>query len=134
MSRQKYPIPVVRAVIRNDAGEILLLKRSNCVHYDNLWCLPGGKIDAEDTIEQSLRRELAEETALTVKKAKFLFYIESMENVQDSESYITFYFECTVEGEIKLNKESMNFAWIGKESFDEYQYAFNTAQVLKRLW
>lgn len=48
----------VKAVIRNDAGEVLCVKEDS-----DYWELPGGGIDHGETIHEALKRELSEEIA-----------------------------------------------------------------------
>lgn len=51
-------------IIRNDAGEILLLHRNTPERQQ--WEIPGGKIDDGETAEQTVIRELQEELCVTV--------------------------------------------------------------------
>jgi D-glycero-alpha-D-manno-heptose 1-phosphate guanylyltransferase len=55
-------------VIRDDAGRVLLERRSDC----GWWCLPGGKMDAGETLEECALREAREETGLSVRLDSFL--------------------------------------------------------------
>ena len=59
-------VPGVRAVIVNKAGEILLQRRTDTA----LWGLPGGAVEPDETAFEALKREVAEETALTVINAE----------------------------------------------------------------
>ena len=58
---------VVRAgvgvIVRDEDGRILLEKRRDC----GLWGLPGGRIEAGESVAQAARREVKEETGLTVR-------------------------------------------------------------------
>ena len=58
--------PGVRALIVNSAGEILLQRRSDTGH----WCLPAGGVELGETAFEALRREIFEETGLTVLEAE----------------------------------------------------------------
>lgn len=54
---RSIPTHAVKAVITNDAGEILLLLGSK----HNLWDLPGGLVEASESDIEALDRELHEE-------------------------------------------------------------------------
>ena len=64
-------IPCVGAVIRDDAGRLLLIKRGH-EPGAGLWSLPGGRIEPGETGTQALVREMREETGLTVKVGRLL--------------------------------------------------------------
>jgi 8-oxo-dGTP pyrophosphatase MutT (NUDIX family) len=53
-------VPSVNVVVVNDAGQILLIKRSD---NDN-WALPGGAIDLGESMTQAGVRETKEETGI----------------------------------------------------------------------
>jgi mutator protein MutT len=59
-------VPGVRAVIVNRVGEILLQRRTDT----SSWGLPGGAVEPDETVFEALKREVAEETALTVMHAE----------------------------------------------------------------
>lgn len=50
------------AIIRDHHGRILLQRRSD---YGN-WGLPGGGMEAGESVEETMRREVLEETGLVV--------------------------------------------------------------------
>jgi 8-oxo-dGTP diphosphatase len=55
------------AVVFNKKSEVLLLKRSNSPAYrPNLWDLPGGKVEKNETPEIAIVRETFEETGLKI--------------------------------------------------------------------
>lgn len=61
----------VGAIIKNDKNEILMLDR---VNFPFGWACPAGHIDDNETPEAALKREVKEETRLTVKDYKLLFH------------------------------------------------------------
>jgi ADP-ribose pyrophosphatase YjhB (NUDIX family) len=59
-------IPCVGAIIRDEAGRLLLIQRGHDPDAGR-WSLPGGRIEPGETDEQALVREMREETGLTVR-------------------------------------------------------------------
>ena len=61
---QKVIHPSARIIIENEQNEILFIKRG-----DNLqWGIPAGGLEEGENIEQCIRREVMEETGLTLGK------------------------------------------------------------------
>ena len=58
-------IRCVGAVIRDDRGRLLLIKRGHEPGL-GLWSLPGGRVEPGESDAQALFRKLREETGLTV--------------------------------------------------------------------
>ncbi len=60
--------PRVRAVVFNDQGQILFLRRpSDKKHHPGLWSLPGGHVEDGETLYQACVRELVEETGISAQ-------------------------------------------------------------------
>jgi ADP-ribose pyrophosphatase YjhB (NUDIX family) len=56
-------VPAASAVVTNDAGEILLQRRTD----NDLWALPGGTMDLGERIAETAVREVKEETGLIIE-------------------------------------------------------------------
>lgn len=56
-------LPSVNCVVENDAGEILLIERSD----NGNWSLPGGTMDLGESIAEAAVRETLEETGVLVE-------------------------------------------------------------------
>jgi len=58
-------IPCVGAVVKDDQGRLLLIKRGHAPAA-GLWSLPGGRIEPGETDTEALVREMREETGLVI--------------------------------------------------------------------
>ncbi|MCC7366797.1 MAG: NUDIX hydrolase [Chloroflexi bacterium] len=58
--------PGVRAIIRNEEGSVLLQLRGDF----HIWGLPAGGMEIGETVVEAMRREVFEETGLTVLRAR----------------------------------------------------------------
>jgi 8-oxo-dGTP diphosphatase len=128
------PIPVVRLIVPDASGRVLILRRAPDSTDGGKWCLPGGKVDYGDTVEQAAIRELQEETSLRAINLRFLFYQDSLPPAPGRMHCINIYFECSAEGEVVLNEESVEAAWILREDVPRYQLSFRNDDGLARYW
>ncbi|MEZ5319886.1 MAG: NUDIX hydrolase [Vicinamibacterales bacterium] len=60
------PVVGVGAVVRSDAGEVLLVRRRH-EPLAGQWSLPGGLLEVGETLEAGVAREVLEETGLVVQ-------------------------------------------------------------------
>ena len=99
----------VGVLIRTD-GQFLLTSRPAGKVYEGYWEFPGGKIEAGETVEQALRRELQEEIGITIAAAQPW----RVEMVDYPHALVRLNF-CQVfewTGELQM-KEGQRFAWQG---------------------
>ncbi len=72
-SRRSDEIPMkVTAAVIEEKGKVLIARRRPGRHMGGKWEFPGGKIEPNETPEESLARELAEELAIQVRVGEFL--------------------------------------------------------------
>jgi phosphoglycolate phosphatase-like HAD superfamily hydrolase/ADP-ribose pyrophosphatase YjhB (NUDIX family) len=107
------PLATVGALIFNRAGEALMIRTHK---WSDRWGIPGGKIKWGETSEAALRREIKEETNLTVKAIQFVLVqdcIHSKEFYRDAH-FVLLNYTCRCAGKPKviLNEEGREFRWL----------------------
>ncbi len=78
-------IQVAVAVIINSDDEILISRRSAEQHQGNKWEFPGGKVEADESSEEALGREIKEELGIEVQASIHLMDIVHEYKADDTE-------------------------------------------------
>jgi len=133
-NQELKPVVSVRLIIKNTDGKVLILQRPENSHGEGGWCLPGGKVDFGDTVEETVVKELKEETTLECTSARFLFYQDSLPSEESEMHIVNLYFECEAKGSIQLNEESAESAWIDEVGMDDYRFVFRNSEGLAQYW
>ena len=99
---KRYTGKTSTAIIPYDENKILLIKR-NTKPFKGYWALPGGRMDLGETIEQTIVREVKEETGLDVTIVRKIGeYVEKgVKDEVEYEYYPTCFLVKPVAGEIK---------------------------------
>lgn len=63
---ERTPVDVAVGVLIDPDGRFLLTSRPEGKVYAGYWEFPGGKLEAGETVEAALRRELIEELGITI--------------------------------------------------------------------
>jgi 8-oxo-dGTP diphosphatase len=66
---ERQPVDVAVGVLIDAAGRFLLTSRPEGKVYAGYWEFPGGKLEAGETVEEALRRELDEELGIRIGPA-----------------------------------------------------------------
>ena len=95
------------AIIVNPANEVLLLEhvfRPSCA-----WALPGGFLNARESAEEAVVREVREETSLGLENVRIYF-------ARTDRTHVEIFFIADPTGEPRVNShEIMDFRWFKKE-------------------
>lgn len=88
------PSGAVACFIRNKQGEILVVQRANEPAKGTL-DLPGGFIDMYESAEKAVKREIKEETNLTVDTIRYLFSLPNIYHYAGFDVHtVDMFFEC----------------------------------------
>ena len=115
---KKY-LHVAVGVIENKFGEILIAKRPDSSHQGGLWEFPGGKVDAGETLQSALVRELKEELAIDVLQSQPLIQIRH--DYPDKSVLLDVHKVTAFSGEAKGN-EGQPILWVDPASLSHYDF------------
>lgn len=126
----KKNIRVVVAVIEDEAGNILISKRQQGQHLAGLWEFPGGKVEAEESLESALARELQEELALRYESSKPLCSIthDYLEKSVTLEVFVVSKIKNTAMG-----MEGQEIRWVTKEALADYEFPEANKAILEKV-
>jgi ADP-ribose pyrophosphatase YjhB (NUDIX family) len=109
-------LAVSAAIIRD--GRVLVARRARGPAL-GVWTMPGGVVEAGETLTEALVREIEEETALTVEPVALAGHREVV--VRDGDRKVSRHFVILcfasrlVGGELKLNEELAEARWLRPE-------------------
>jgi ADP-ribose pyrophosphatase YjhB (NUDIX family) len=84
-------VPCVGAIIVDDHGRMLLIKRAN-EPARGCWSVPGGRVEAGETDEAATAREVLEETGLAVRVGPLVGTVER--DAPDGATYLIHDYRC----------------------------------------
>lgn len=118
MNLEKPYIISVYAILRNEKGEFLLLRRSENSHTNpGKWDLPGGKLSRGEVLEDAIVREVWEETGISVVPG------EVAGNVTfelPEKKVIAIVYDCGyIIADVKLSYEHIEYSWVSFDSILE---------------
>ncbi len=121
----------IKGVVRRDDGAVLLLKKNK--GDKSFWEIPGGRINDDESIEQTLRRELAEELP-GIKDVHIQGLVTAHRlpfDIDDDLGLMLIYFEVTANlpDPIQLSEEHTDHTWV--KSLDELELDEGTLKALK---
>jgi 8-oxo-dGTP diphosphatase len=113
MSEKPFRL-AVRAIIRDEQGRCLLLRRSPVNKgFVGQWEWPGGKADPGESFDEALRREVREETGLEIE---LLGVVGALDFEMPQVRVATLCMEARLTGgTIQLSEEHDNYAWVPPE-------------------
>lgn len=113
--------------------KLLFTKRPAKKYYGGFWEFPGGKLEANETFEDAVIRELKEELGI-VAKQEDLKTIDIVNHSYDNKTFIimnVFFLEKWLK-QIK-NKEIQDYKWIGKDDKFPDNFLEGGLLILKRI-
>lgn len=125
-----HSVHVVGAIVYRD-GAVFAARRNPERSAGGLWEFPGGKVEADESPEQALAREIREELSVEINVGQEID--SSVSTVGDSQIELTC-FGVTFNGpEPTSSTDHDALAWIDVSQLGEYEWAPGDIPIIKRL-
>jgi ADP-ribose pyrophosphatase YjhB (NUDIX family) len=116
-------LPAIRCVgglVVDGRGRLLLVLRAN-EPGRGLWSVPGGRVEPGEADDAAVRREINEETALTVIVGDLVGVVE---RPAPTGSYVIHDYRCTpVGGTARAGSDAADVRWVDAAGFAELERA-----------
>lgn len=130
---RKYGL-TMRGIIKNDNGEILILKRHPKSKTDpEMWELPGGKVEKGENFTDALIREIKEETNLDGEVGDFGEAVQNDYSHKRTVQLIMYLDD--VKGEVEISEEHTDWMWASIDKIKTLEISTSLKKILeKRKW
>lgn len=129
----------VVAMMEKEEGKFLIAKMpKNRGVFPGEWAIVGGEIEAGEAMREALVREVKEEVGLEVVEAREWYFrddwrVKLYEDGRREKQYLIYLvFKCRVRGEVRLNEEFEDFAWVSAKEALEYDLNEATRKTFER--
>ncbi|MEI7579916.1 MAG: NUDIX domain-containing protein [bacterium] len=109
-------ITTVNGIIRNIKGEILVVQDDK-----GFWLLPGGIMEGDESDQETLSRELAEELQVELIQAKLVGYFDYERAFTVDRPLQMRVYLAEIKGIPKPANEIANILWLNKENYKQGQ-------------
>lgn len=123
---------VAAAALFDKSGDVLVQKRPEGKPMAGLWEFPGGKIEASETPEEALARELTEELGIETRTADFEPIIFASEPLGDRSLLLLLYGCRQWQGRVE-SRESAELQWVSLSQLKELQMPPADGPLVDRL-
>jgi 8-oxo-dGTP diphosphatase len=111
-------IRVVAAVIANE-GRYLITQRRPTAVLPLLWEFPGGKVEANESDADALRREVRHRLSVEIEVGELISFVSHPYEFYVVDLYL---YECRVTGGELRATNVHDFRWVTSEEFDRYPF------------
>jgi 8-oxo-dGTP diphosphatase len=102
------------------------------------WSLPGGAVETGERLEESVRREVLEETGLVIKPVRLFTIFERIMRDDRGEAeyhYVLLDYLCRVTGgTLKAASDVSRVAWVPRTALSRYRITEGTLPVIERAF
>ena len=133
--KKEHIVTSVVAVIVDDEGRVLLTRRS-IPPFQDLWVMPGGKIDLGEPILEALKREVYEEVGLEIEVDGLIDVFEHLTPGDDNCHFVILYYRCRpLHLDVIHNEDEVAEAvWVSGSELSDYEIHAGARFILGRLF
>ena len=117
---EKRMVLVAAAALVDIDGRVLICQRPDGKQLAGLWEFPGGKVEAGETPEACLIRELEEELGIKVSHACLAPFVFASHAYESFHLLMPLYLVRRWEGQV-TNREHKAMAWVKPNEMDRYE-------------
>lgn len=122
----------VTGIVTNKDKILILKKAPDDRNYPSKWSFCSGFIKEFEPAEESVLREIKEETSLNAEIIKHGKVIEILDK---EKRWVVACFLCTSNSrDVKLCHENTEFKWVGKEELSNYDFVPGLEKEIKLLF
>ena len=133
MQAPPKPIIGVGAVIWNDRGEIVLIRRGQEPRLGE-WSIPGGRLEWGESVREAIIREVREETGLEVEIGGLIDVVDAVTRDASGEvvrHYVLIDFLVRhVAGTLHAGSDAAEARWVAYAALDEYVLWSETRRII----
>ena len=146
VSSREYPdrpIVGVGGVVIQDSRALLIRRGSEPLRGQ--WSIPGGTLELNETLEEGVRRELLEETGLTVQVLELIEVFDRIYTENGAEAverdgrprfhYVIIDYLCErIEGEPRAGGDALDLAFVREEELAQFHLTEIATRVLQKAF
>jgi 8-oxo-dGTP diphosphatase len=121
---------VAVGVILDADRNVLITRRADTAHQGGLWEFPGGKVEAGETLQQALTRELREELGIEVGRTSAL--LEIRHDYEDKAVLLDVHVVWDYSGEAR-GLEDQPLAWVTPGKLSQYEFPAANVPIIEAI-
>ena len=118
------------ALIQDDQGRYLITRRHGRSHLAGMWEFPGGKREPGESLEEALRRELAEELSASFAVGE---RVETVRWEYPERTVVIHFYRCRFESGTIQPQESQAMEWVEPGRLKEFEFPPADRELIARL-
>ena len=128
-----HPVVAVGAIVFRD-NRVLLVRRGQPPSQD-LWAIPGGRVEIGETLQEAAEREILEETGISIRALEPVYTFDYIE--RDGSAFPRFHYVIIdltadyISGKIRAGDDAAEARWVAADELAGMKVRSKTLHLLK---